>query len=174
MLTKTENVTPPQNLGLLDRLLRTFIGVAMLAGGIGYFLYLGEQSLTEGVMQIASGVEIGTIVMILLSIYPLLTAILGVDPFYRAAGIRSCGDSGRNQCGTFPFEVEAAVGKAPKFSDSRHERSLSSTHDEHKEQPHHAIWKVDQEPMLYPDDKTVEEFAERERNQEMENKKEVA
>ena len=49
----------------------------------------------------------------LFSIYPLLTAIIGVDAFYSWANIRSCGGSERSQCGTFPYEVDAALGRHP-------------------------------------------------------------
>lgn len=107
--------------------------------------------------------EFGTLVLMLVSIYPLMTTMLGQDPFYNLAGIRSCNDSGRNQCGTFPYQVKAAMGHTPRYSDAEDERSLESTHNEAKGKPHHKTWKVDRDPILYPDEKTMEQFTERER-----------
>jgi hypothetical protein len=49
----------------------------------------------------------------LLAAYPLLTGIIGVDPLYNSLNIRTCDTSRRNQCGTFPYEVDAALGRNP-------------------------------------------------------------
>lgn len=59
---------PAQNLDLIDRALRFFIGVSML--DFGYFTL-------EKVEYVSYGLGV-----LLLSEYPLMTAILGWDPFY--------------------------------------------------------------------------------------------
>lgn len=160
MLTRAEKSFACQNIGLIDRILRAIVGSAMLAGGAVFVIQAGE-------IHAYNTMEAGMLVMMLVSIYPLLTAIIGVDPFYSAAGIRSCSDRGWNQCGTFPYQVKAALGKAPRYCETDGEHSLASCHDEPVENPHHVYWRVDQEPMLYPDDATVEEFARRERRQKV-------
>lgn len=48
-----------------------------------------------------------------LSAYIGLTGLLGWDPIYRLFGIRTCGKSERNRCGTIPFQVDAALGRNP-------------------------------------------------------------
>lgn len=89
-----------QNVGLNDRLLRTLLGW----GVIGFAAW-----------DLVNGAQVGWhTYAILLAVYPLLTAILGWDPFYAAFGNRSCDVSERNRCGTFPFEVYAALGKHPR------------------------------------------------------------
>ncbi len=160
MITKAEKSHASQNIGLFDRVLRTAVGTAMLAGGAVFVIQAGEN-------HAYTMMETGVLVMMLVSIYPLLTAIIGVDPFYSAASIRSCSDSGRNQCGTFPYQVKAALGKGPRYCETDGEHSLASCHDEPEEHPHHVYWQVDQEPMLYPDDATIEKFAARERRQKV-------
>jgi len=93
--------------------------------------------------------------MIGISVYTLLTATLGWDPLYALLHIRSGSRTGRNQCGTLPYQVKAILGRAPKYCDSDEigvEHSLEACHDTAEEQPHHATWKVEQEPMIYPSD----------------------
>lgn len=160
MITRSEQAIASQNIGLIDRVLRFGLGVAMLAGGSFYVAQAGA-------LHLYTLAEAAMLVTMLVSIYPLLTAILGVDPFYSAAGIRSGDSTGRNQCGTFPYQIKAALGKAPRYCETGDEHSLESCHDDPKPHPHHRYWQVDREPMLYPDDATIEEFAARERRMKM-------
>jgi hypothetical protein len=162
VIIRSGKVVSLQNTGLFDRTIRFLIGGAMLAGGIAYLNLVSEP--------LAQTTGIVAFIVMILSLYPLLTALVGVDPIYAAAGIRSCNDSGRNQCGTLPYQIMAILGKAPRYCETDDERSLTSCHDEHQEHPRHARWKVDQKPMLYPDDETMDEFAERERMQERKRK----
>ncbi len=154
MITRSEKSNASQNIGLIDRILRFGIGASMLAGGSLFVIQAG---------QMHTAMEAATLVMMMLSIYPLMTAVLGVDPFYSLADIRTGGNTGRNQCGTLPYQIRAALGKAPRFCETSDERSLEACHDEPEPHPHHVYWRVDQEPMLYPDDATIEAFAARER-----------
>lgn len=104
-----------QNLGWLDRVLRFTIGVVLLA--MPCFLIL------SGAME-TTWYLVGSM---LLSVYPLMTSIIGVDQFYRFMGVKSCGTSDRNQCGTFPYEIDAALGHKP-IPDSDVEHSLERSH----------------------------------------------
>ena len=96
----TSRVAPVHNVGLADRTLRFLIGVVLL----GY-----------GVLGIAlGGSSWDTAIAILLSIYPLMTSIVGWDPNYHVLRMRTCSiEHGRNQCGTLPYEVDAALGHNP-------------------------------------------------------------
>lgn len=164
MIVRAEQVHACHNIGLFDRISRFVIGVAMLAGGSYYVAQAGA-------LHAYTATEAGMLVMMLVSIYPLMTAILGVDPLYSITGVKSGGDTGRNQCGTFPYQVKAALGKAPRYCETGDcEHSLESCHDDPRERPRHAYWRVDQEPMLYPDDATVAKFAARERRLRMAGK----
>lgn len=163
MITRSEKSQASQNMGLADRILRLMIGAAMLAGGSVFVVQAGAlhaYNILEAVMLIT----------MMVSVYPLLTAILGVDPVYSLFNTRTCSDSGRNQCGTFPYQVKAALGKAPRYCEASDDHSLEGCHDESEEKPHHAVWRVDKEPMLYPDDKAMAEFADRERRLKMSHK----
>jgi len=144
MITLTKDVHPPQNIGLIDRLIRLLIGAVLI--GTSYY-YVAHMD------QVASVWDVWGTYAILIAIYPIMTGMLGWDPFYAALHMRSCGDAGRNQAGTLPYQVEAMFGHTPKYTESDSERSLGSTHDEAKEHPHHKIWRVDEDPILYPDDK---------------------
>lgn len=90
-------LTAVQNMGWLDRVLRCALGLGLIAA----VLVLAQSSEEIG----------GYSYLLIISIYPLMTAILGWDPLYHAGRVRSCDSSGRNQCGTFPFEIESAMGK---------------------------------------------------------------
>jgi len=96
-----------QNLGWLDRTIRVVLS-GMLLGIPWYFLEIGPSAYWFYPAM-------------LVAVYPLLTGIMGVDPLYNSLDLRSCDTSERNQCGTFPFEVDAALGHKPKpFSDIDH------------------------------------------------------
>lgn len=100
MATLTQRLRPVQNLGLNDRVIRGVIAVFMIA--------LPILDLARGGMFGWHGY------VILLAIYPALTAILGRDPLYSLFKVRTCGGADGKQCGTFPYEVEAALGNQPK------------------------------------------------------------
>lgn len=101
--------------------------------------------------------------MMAVSAYPLMTAMIGVDPLYRLIGIRSCVDSGTNQCGTLPYQLRARKGEAPAYCETDDTRGLENCHDEPQEKPHHPNWRVDQDPMLYPDDAAMAKFSARQK-----------
>lgn len=97
----TGKILPVQNIGLVDRMVRFFGGGALLAWGC-LMLVMGGHNLTA-------------VILALLSVYPLMTTMMGWDPFYQMIGARTCSlEGGRNSCGTFPFEVDAALGNEPK------------------------------------------------------------
>ena len=96
----TYKLAPVQNIGLVDRIARFFVGGALLAGGT-LWIALGNEILYG-------------VVAALLSIYPLMTTMMGWDPIYQLSGSKTCSvEGGRNACGTFPYEVDAALGNRP-------------------------------------------------------------
>lgn len=106
-----------QNLGLADRMVRVFIGTALLAGGI--------------VSMFNNAMLTWEPYAMLISIYPLLTCMLGWDPMYASFGARSCSlEGGRNACGTFPYEVDAAVAGSKLVPDTDYDHSLYNSHHE--------------------------------------------
>ena len=114
----TGKFTTVQNIGLVDRMIRFFGGGAMLAWGC-LALVMSDNNLTGAIVA-------------LLSVYPLMTTIMGWDPIYQMFGARTCNlEGGRNACGTFPFEVDSAVGHDPKpMHDFDH--SLAGSHHDTK------------------------------------------
>lgn len=115
MITKIrEAIGVPQNIGWLDRVIRILAGIALL--GVPWYLLDTEAAAWHYYAMI-------------FSIYPLLTGALGWSPLYSLFGVKSCGTSERNQCGTFPYEVDAALGHHP-IPDSKIEHSLSASHHE--------------------------------------------
>lgn len=157
MLTKAENVkTVNENIGLVDRVVRFAVGVTLLGVGLVYLVRTPELFTTSLRETLA-------LVAIMISVYPIMTAVLGMDPLYQRLHVRSCGDSGINVCGTFPYQMRAAFGKAPRYCEVDDERSLEACHTEPREAPHHAVWRVDMDPILYPDEADWKAFAKRER-----------
>ncbi|MCC6206907.1 MAG: DUF2892 domain-containing protein [Gammaproteobacteria bacterium] len=103
------------NIGLVDRMSRLFIGTALLAGGI--------------VSMFNTSVLTWEPYAMLISVYPLMTSMLGWDPFYASVDARTCSlEGGRNACGTFPFEVDAMVVGDKLVPDSDFDHSLTSAH----------------------------------------------
>ena len=112
-----------QNEGLLDRMVRFTIGAVMLGIGVGE-------------MTVTSHITWWEAALVLASVYPLLTAILGWDPFYKMANARTCSlESGsHNECGTLPYEVDAAMGHKPHpETDSEYDHSLAGSHHHRQE-----------------------------------------
>lgn len=88
-----------QNLGWIDRSLRMIVGWVVIA--VAYAdLYQGSMASWQTYA-------------IAISVYPILTALFGWDPLYSAKGLKTCDTSETNQCGTFPFEIESALGHHP-------------------------------------------------------------
>ena len=105
------------NIGLVDRMLRLSIGAAMLAGGV--------------VSMLSHAVLTWEPYAILISVYPLMTSMLGWDPFYATLDTRTCSlAGGRNACGTFPYELDAMIVGDRLVPDSDYEHSLTSSHHE--------------------------------------------
>lgn len=150
MMTRKEHVRPIQNMGLIDRTIRWLIGGTMLVIAV-----LGWETRESWVPAAAMAA------LTLGSLYPVFTAIMGWDPFYALASVRSCNDSGRNQCGSFPYEVKAMLGRAPGYCDSDVDRSLESCHVEPVERPRHGMWHVDDKTMDYPTRQQIKEHLDR-------------
>ena len=108
------------NIGLFDRVARFIVGFALLvAGSIG--------------MSMSPAITTWEATAILVSVYPVLTAILGWDPLYALFGARTCSlEGGRNQCGTLPYEIDAAMGNDPEPDKGfEYDHSLSGSHHRH-------------------------------------------
>lgn len=106
-----------QNLGFLDRTVRFVIGAAMLA--VPYFMLTQQGAVVEPWQAW----------LMVLSVYPCLTGILGIDPIYRVFGKKSCDLSNRNRCGSYPFQVDALIGRDPQPEDD-YEHTLE--HSRHR------------------------------------------
>jgi hypothetical protein len=113
---------PIQNLGWLDRTIRVIIGFALVFTVLFEFQKTGDLG--------------GYAYLPILAIYPFLTAVLGWDPLYSASNIRSCGGSDRNKCGTYPFEIESALGKKPECNEG-FDCSVPGDHHAHERPAHH-------------------------------------
>jgi hypothetical protein len=98
LLGVTARLRPVQNLGLLDRIIRIVIGGGMFAIATVDLAIMKSAFDWHGYVMLAA-------------VYPVLTAVLGWDPFYALIGTKSCSERGRGQCGTFPYEVNAALGR---------------------------------------------------------------
>ena len=112
-------IVPAENIGLTDRMLRFFGGGALLAGGALYIVITGSAT-------------IWPVVAILVAVYPLMTTVMGWDPFYQLMGARTCHlAEGSGQCGTFPYQVDAALGHNPTPARGfEYDRSLEGAHSE--------------------------------------------
>lgn len=112
---------PVENIGLTDRMLRFFGGGALMAYGV--------------ISAMLTGHDVISAVAILLAVYPLMTTMMGWDPFYEILGARSCKpEGGRNQCGTLPYELDSALGHDPKPDEGYdYDHSLAGSHHEPRE-----------------------------------------
>lgn len=90
-----------QNVSLIDRLLRFVLTAVLLAYPMVATLVLGEM---------LSGWHAASW---MLSAYVGMTAFVGWDPLYQLFGYKTCDGSERNQCGTLPYQVDAAMGNHP-------------------------------------------------------------
>ena len=103
------------NMSLSDRVVRWTASAVLL--GVPAF----DLVTTGGMFTWWHGIAM------LLSIYPGLTAFLGWDPIYASADYKTCDMSDRNQCGTVPYQIDAALGHHP-IPDKDHDHSLSGAH----------------------------------------------
>lgn len=103
-----------QNLSLLDRGVRLTLTAILLAVPVYMIIQGGPYQWWHGISW-------------LLSIYFGLTAFLGWDPFYRMTGIKTCASSERNQCGTLPYQIDAALGHHP-VPEQDFDHSLAGSH----------------------------------------------
>lgn len=104
------------NLGLADRMVRIFVGTALMVGGI--------------VSIFDNAILTWEPYAMLISIYPFLTCIVGWDPLYAAFETRTCSlEGGRNACGTFPYEVDAALGHEPIPDVDYHHSLIGAKHE---------------------------------------------
>ncbi len=104
-----------QNMGWHDRTIRVVVGSLM----ISVPLYL--------LMSASAPVASWMFYVILVAVYPVLTGIIGFDVFYNLFRVRSCGSSNRNQCGSYPYEIDAALGHNP-IPDSDNVHDLEHSH----------------------------------------------
>lgn len=106
-----------QNLGLVDRGFRFAIGIALITFA-AITLVTGSAVTWQGFA-------------ILFSIYPLMTGMLGIDPVYSLFHKKTCGLNDRNQCGTIPYQVDAAMGHHPVPDKGyEYDHSLGASHHE--------------------------------------------
>jgi len=147
MAIAADEVKPIQNIGFVDRTVRFVIG-AVLLGTVVLYYEMEHPMLTV----------FGQVLAVIIALYPLWTCSVGWDPLYALAGLRSGSDSGRNQLGTFPYQVKAAFGRAPRFCDIHDEKSLEACRERPEGAPMHPHWAVDREPIMYPDRHALDEF----------------
>lgn len=83
-----------QNIGAVDRTLRVIIGFGMI--GVWFFYPIGTVSLWIAALP-------------LLGIVPVLSGVIGWDPFYALFGTKSCGKDEQHMCGTYPDQLSHLV-----------------------------------------------------------------
>lgn len=123
-----EKIGVVENLGWHDRTIRILLGAALISIPC-YFLISGRMMTPWYAFSM------------LFAVYPLITGIVGCDWLYNLINVKTCGTSERNQCGSFPFEIDAALGHKPiPQSDiehsllmSRHEPPRNEAVAEHRE-----------------------------------------
>jgi len=104
-----------QNTGLMDRVVRLSIGGALIAA--------------SAISLSSPAPVIWETYAILLAIYPLMTGMLGWDPVYTMFNAKTCRLTGRNQCGTLPYEVDAMLGHNPITNKGHeYEHTLTASH----------------------------------------------
>ena len=110
-----------ENMGWLDRIIRMIVGTVLIIVPM-IFLAIYSMRLDEG-----NSVSPWWYVGMLVSLYPFWTSSIGWDPVYDLFNLRTCGGSEKNPCGSFPYEVDAAVGHHP-IPDSDVVHSLTAAH----------------------------------------------
>ncbi len=116
MHTLHQSIGPVQNLGWLDRTVRLIVGAALMAVAL---------------LEVGQGSPLGWQAYLpIIAAYPLFSGLFGWDPLYAAGHIKSCDTSSHNKCGTYPFEVESAMGKDVTCNDD-YDCSLSGNEKSH-------------------------------------------
>lgn len=110
-----------QNLGWLDRLIRFIVATAMVTSAGVYLYFVVAPAWADDVTAAA-----WPYIFILAALYIFLTAAIGFEPIYKAFNFRTCGNSPRNPCGSFPYEIEAAAGEKLRPNDDV-DHSLENT-----------------------------------------------
>ena len=113
-------IASTQNIELADKTLR-FIG--------------GGALITHGVLiNLVGGYSMASALAVIAAIYPLITAMIGWDPFYEVFLARSRKlEAERNQCGTLQYEADAALGYTPMPSECEYDHSLAGyTYETHR------------------------------------------
>lgn len=105
-----------ENMGFYDRVIRTLVGLAM---NVPIIIYLIHLPMSPGGFD-PNGPQF---YISAISFYFLLTALLGWDPFYALFKVKSCGGSGRNRCGSFQYQTDAAMGHDPQSDPNYHIRA---------------------------------------------------
>ncbi len=116
------NMQDFHNIGLIDRAGRFFLG--------GALLFLGVIAAV-----IAGSIQVWHAVAVLVSIYPLMTCMMGWDPVYQLLNWRTGSEDGRNVTGTLPYQLDAAVGHRPRPTQGyEYDHSLTgASHDREEE-----------------------------------------
>ena len=86
----------PQNIGIIDRTARIIVGTIL----IGAWFILPYP------------LETGSIIFALLpflGVFPVVTGIIGWCPTYAMLKTKSCGTGKRNNCGTFPDQLDHLI-----------------------------------------------------------------
>jgi hypothetical protein len=130
-----------QNVGLIDRLARLLLGAAIMVWA--YYSFANTASASSAWLTYSYAI----------ALYPIFTGMLGWDPVYALFRGRSCSDSGSHLCGSLPYQAKALFGVEPRYCDTDADRSLEACHDEPAAHPRHKVWRVDVDPVLYPDDR---------------------
>src|SRR3569623_2112889 len=97
-----------ENMAFYDRVIRALVGLAM---NVPIIIYLADLPRSPVSPFDPNGPQFYVSVD---SIYFLLTALLGWDPFYSLFKVKSCGGSGRKRCGSFQYQTAAAMGQNPQ------------------------------------------------------------
>lgn len=95
-----------ENMSVVDRFLRVTAG-SMIAEGV--LIVPLVMTMTE----ISSALMVGLPYALTVSFYLLLTGMTGWDPMYAVFHGQTCGLSEKNRCGTFTYQMKAALGLHP-------------------------------------------------------------
>lgn len=83
-----------QNIGLIDRVVRMLVGIAMIS--IWFFYPVESVSMWFAILP-------------LLGVFPLLSGIIGWCPIYAMFHTKSCGTDEHNSCGTLPDQFDHMI-----------------------------------------------------------------
>jgi hypothetical protein len=126
MLISMKYLNLAQNIGIIDRIFRGAVALHVIG------------------LPLLSLEEVGLLswhgYVILLGVYPSLTAILGWDPFYVLFGVSSCEGSYHKQRGKHPHEMNAGLGYN-LAADGNHDfdQSMSAVHLESTDRVGRAV-----------------------------------